>query len=116
MHSDCLGRAQLCDLSSLNLSLNGLEDLPMEIEAIRNLESLNLNDNRLKVLPDVVSTLRPTPLAIGLALGLALGPIPTPSALLSPGVHLHDVEAARRVQQCPRGPPRRHALRKMRDE
>lgn len=47
---------QLRDLQTLNLSLNGLEDIPIELGALSKLVSLNLNDNRLKTLPGVVCT------------------------------------------------------------
>ena len=36
------------------MSLNGLEDLPAELGAMTKLESLNMNDNRMKTVPDVV--------------------------------------------------------------
>ena len=45
---------QLSNLSVLNVSLNGLEDIPAELGAISKLESLNMNDNRMKTVPDVV--------------------------------------------------------------
>eukprot|EP01052_Picozoa_sp_SAG31_P029097 SAG31_NODE_2866_length_4979_cov_3.027869_5_plen_82_part_00 len=45
---------QLTDLTVFNVSLNGLEDVPSEFTAFTKLESLNLNDNRLKECPPVV--------------------------------------------------------------
>jgi Leucine-rich repeat (LRR) protein len=46
--------SQLCDLTVLNVSLNGLEDIPAELGSMSKLESLNMNDNRMKTVPDVV--------------------------------------------------------------
>ena len=45
---------QLSDLTVLNVSLNGLEDIPADLGSMSKLESLNMNDNRMKTVPDVV--------------------------------------------------------------
>lgn len=56
----CLTRAsvfdhlQLTDLTIFNVSLNGLDEVPDELATMSKLESLNLNDNRLKACPAVV--------------------------------------------------------------
>jgi Leucine-rich repeat (LRR) protein len=36
------------------VSLNGLEDIPGDLGSMSKLESLNMNDNRMKTVPDVV--------------------------------------------------------------
>ena len=36
------------------MSLNGLEDIPEDLGTMSKLESLNMNDNRMKTVPDVV--------------------------------------------------------------
>ena len=45
---------QLTDLTALNISLNGLDDIPGELETMSKIVSLNMNDNRMKTVPDVV--------------------------------------------------------------